>query len=149
VLQLQSEETYLGYNKASDFVSADGVSADQARDYTAGQLQLNQWSLVGNWTIGAEQATLPGGAITYRFRAGDLHLILGPGPDGRPVRFQVTVDSEAPGADHGADIDAAGDGKVNETRLYQFVRQSGNVRERTFEVRFLDPGVAAYAFTFG
>jgi hypothetical protein len=65
------------------------------------------------------------------------------------VRFQVTVDGEAPGADHGADIDAAGNGKINETRLYQLVRQSDDVRPRTFEIHFLDPGVAAYAFTFG
>jgi cytochrome c biogenesis protein CcdA/thiol-disulfide isomerase/thioredoxin len=151
LLQLQSEETYLGYEKTSGFVSAEGVSADHARDYRAGQLQLNQWSLAGNWTIEADQATLnqAGGAITYRFRARDLHFVLGPGPDHQPVRFQVTVDGNAPEADHGADIDAAGNGKVDETRLYQLVRQSGEVRERTFEVRFLDPGVAAYVFTFG
>ena len=36
-----------------------------------------------------------------------------------------------------------------ETRLYQLVRQEDDVRERTFEVRFLDAGVEAYVFTFG
>ena len=34
-------------------------------------------------------------------------------------------------------------------RLYQLVRQSGPIGDRTFEIRFLDPGVHAYAFTFG
>jgi hypothetical protein len=29
------------------------------------------------------------------------------------------------------------------------IRQTGPIRERTFEIRFLDPGVHAYAFTFG
>jgi len=29
------------------------------------------------------------------------------------------------------------------------VRQKGAVRDRTFEIEFLDPGVEAYAFTFG
>ncbi|MET0526932.1 MAG: cytochrome c biogenesis protein DipZ, partial [Microvirga sp.] len=107
--------------------------------------------LAGNWTVGAAQAVLnrPGGSISYKFRARDLHLVLGPGPDGKPVRFQVTIDGKAPQANRGADIDAAGNGMVSETRLYQLVRQEDDVRERAFEVRFLDAGVEAYVFTFG
>jgi hypothetical protein len=38
---------------------------------------------------------------------------------------------------------------VTEQRLYQLVRQNGSVADRTFEIQFLDPGVQAYAFTFG
>jgi hypothetical protein len=33
--------------------------------------------------------------------------------------------------------------------MYQLVRQRGRIRERTFEMTFLDPGVRAYVFTFG
>jgi Thioredoxin like C-terminal domain len=33
--------------------------------------------------------------------------------------------------------------------LYQLLRQPGPIRERTFEITFQDPGVQAYAFTFG
>ena len=148
---LQSGEDYVGYMRAGNFASPEGVAADEARDYTVGRPRLNQWGLAGNWTIGAEQATLnqAGGAVTYRFRARALHLVLGPGAKGGKVRFQVTVDGVAPGPDHGSDIDAGGNGTVNETRLYQLVRQSGEVRERTFEIRFLDPGVEAFVFTFG
>ncbi|WP_026621980.1 cytochrome c biogenesis protein CcdA/thiol-disulfide isomerase/thioredoxin (plasmid) [Ensifer sp. WSM1721] len=148
---LQSGEDYVGYMRAGNFASPEGVSADEARDYTVGRPRLNQWGLAGNWTIGAEQATLnqAGGAITYRFSARDLHLVLGPGAKAGKVRFQVAVDGVAPGPDHGSDIDAGGNGTVTETRLYQLVRQSGEVRERTFEIRFLDPGVEAFVFTFG
>lgn len=148
---LQSGEDYVGYMRASNLVSPERVAADAARDYTAGKPRLNQWSLAGNWTVGAEQATLnrAGGAITYRFSARDLHLVLGPGKNGGRVRFQVKVDGAAPGPDHGSDINSDGNGTVGETRLYQLVRQSGEVRERTFEIRFLDPGVEAFVFTFG
>jgi cytochrome c biogenesis protein CcdA/thiol-disulfide isomerase/thioredoxin len=148
---LQSGEDYVGYMRAANFASPEGVAADQARDYTVGRPRLNQWGLSGNWTVGAEQATLnrAGGAIIYRFSARDLHLVLGPGAKGRRVRFQVSVDGVAPGPDHGSDIDADGNGTVTETRLYQLVRQSGEVRQRTFEIRFLDPGVEAFVFTFG
>jgi cytochrome c biogenesis protein CcdA/thiol-disulfide isomerase/thioredoxin len=147
----KSGETYVGYQRAAGFASPDRIGADEARDYTVGRLRLNQWGLSGNWTVGAEQALLnqAGGAISYRFQARDLHLVLGSGWDGKPVRFQVTIDGKAPGASRGADIDASGNGTVTETRLYQLVRQEGGVRERTFEVRFLDAGVEAYVFTFG
>ncbi len=91
----------------------------------------------------------PDGSIVYRFSARDLHLVLGPSAAGKPIRFQVTIDGKAPGPNHGADTDADGYGTVTSTKLYQLVRQSGDVEERTFEIRFLDPGVEAYAFTFG
>lgn len=149
--RLQSGESYIGYLRAANFISPEGVGADIARDYTVGKPSLNEWGLSGKWTVGGEQASLEqvGGGITYRFSARDLHLVLGPGTGGKKLRFQVTVDGAAPGADHGSDIDAEGNGTVSETRLYQLVRQSGDVRERTFEIRFLDPGVEAFVFTFG
>ncbi|MDK1383790.1 cytochrome c biogenesis protein DipZ [Sinorhizobium sp. 8-89] len=149
--RLGSGEDYIGYMRASNFVSPEDIGVDEARDYTVEDLRLNQWGLAGNWTMGAEQATLnrAGGGITYRFSARDLHLVLGPGASGRKVRFQVKVDGVAPGADHGSDIDADGNGTVAETRLYQLIRQSGDVRERTFEIRFLDSNVEAFVFTFG
>ncbi len=149
--RLGSGETYLGYERAANFVSPEGVSADSAKRYTVDSPRLNEWGLTGNWTVGAEQARVneAGGGITYRFRARDLHLVLGPGAGGRPIPFQVTVDGAAPAADRGSDIDASGRGTVTETRLYQLVRQSGAARERTFEIRFLEPGAEAFVFTFG
>ncbi len=148
---IRSGETYIGYSQATGFVSPEGLKADTAADYSIASPDLNQWGLTGTWTVGPEQATLnkAGGGITYRFSARDLHLVLGPSADGKPVRFQVTVDGKAPGANHGSDIDADGNGTVTTTKLYQLVRQSGDVTARNFEIRFFDPGVQAYAFTFG
>ncbi|WP_158074061.1 hypothetical protein [Micromonospora sp. CB01531] len=47
------------------------------------------------------------------------------------------------------DVDGRGNGTVTQPRLYQLIHQPGPVAERTFEIVFLDPGVQAYAFTFG
>ncbi|MDK4712370.1 cytochrome c biogenesis protein DipZ [Rhizobium sp. CNPSo 4039] len=148
---IRSGETYVGYSQATGFVSPEGLKADTAADYSIANPGLNQWGLTGTWTVGSEQASLnkADGGISYRFSARDLHLVLGPSADGKPIRFQVTVDGKPPGADHGSDIDADGNGTVTATRLYQLVRQSGDVTARNFEIRFLDPGVQAYAFTFG
>jgi hypothetical protein len=38
---------------------------------------------------------------------------------------------------------------VSGHRLYQLVRQTGKIQDRTFTIEFLDPGVNAYTFTFG
>ncbi|NKK72552.1 redoxin domain-containing protein [Rhizobium leguminosarum bv. viciae] len=148
---IRSGETYLGYEQATNFASPEGLQADLAQNYTISEPGLNGWGLSGTWIVGPDQAALdqPGGGITYRFSARDLHLVLGSGAGGKPIRFQVKVDGKAPGLDHGADIDADGNGTVTATRLYQLVRQSGPVAARNFEIRFLDPGVQAYAFTFG
>jgi thiol-disulfide isomerase/thioredoxin len=148
---VKSPETYLGYNRADNFVSPGGLVADESHEYATAPLMLNQWSLAGDWKVSAENAALdkPGGRISYRFHARDLHLVLGPPPDGKSVRFRVTIDGAAPGTDHGNDVDAEGEGKVDGQRLYQLIRQQEPIKDRTFEIEFLDPSVQAYAFTFG
>jgi hypothetical protein len=114
-------------------------------------LALNHWALAGDWTVKPEAIVLnqAEGRIVYRFHARDLHLVMGPAAPGTPVRFRVRIEGQPPGAAHGTDVDDQGYGTVTEPRLYQLIRQPGPVTERTFEVTFLDPGVQAYAFTFG
>jgi thiol-disulfide isomerase/thioredoxin len=149
-----SGETYVGAARSEGFRSASGgLHAGQSHDYTpAPALRLNQWTLGGPWQVGDElaQAEKAGTRIAYRFKARDLHLVLGPGDGGRPVRFRVRLDGQAPGAASGTDVDASGMGTIDSYRLYQLVRQprSGS-GERLFEIEFLDPGARAYAFTFG
>lgn len=149
---MRSPETYVGFERAEGFASPSGVAQDRAHDYRApSNPDLNHWGLAGEWSVGAENATLakPGGEIVYRFHARDLHLVLGPGPDGKPVRFRVTVDGKAPASTHGSDVSPDGAGTVTGQRLYQLVRQPGDVADHTFAIQFLDPGVQAFAFTFG
>jgi thiol-disulfide isomerase/thioredoxin len=149
---MQSPETYVGYERAENFSGRGGESHDRVHTYAApAQLALNEWGLAGAWKVGSEEASLAAstGTIVYRFHARDLHLVLGPGKDNKPVRFRVSIDGAAPGNAHGSDVMADGTGTVTEQRLYQLVRQPGNVKDHTFTIEFLDPGVEAYAFTFG
>jgi thiol-disulfide isomerase/thioredoxin len=148
----QSDETYVGFARARGFVSGDGdLRREREHAYVgATTLRANEWTLDGAWRVDDEFARLarPGGRIAYRFRARDLHMVLG-SDSGRPVRFRVRIDGRPPAGDHGADIDAEGRGTVDAQRLYQLVRQGSPRAERTFEIEFLDPGARAYAFTFG
>src|SRR5262249_49759323 len=114
-------------------------------------LALNQWALAGDWAVQEESAKLVRGTgkIAFRFHARDLHLVLGPGEGGKPIRYRIRIDGKTPDADHGSEVAADGTGMVTEQRLYQVVRLSGPVTDHTFEIEFLDPGVEAYSFTFG
>jgi thiol-disulfide isomerase/thioredoxin len=149
---LRSPENYLGYERTDNFVSPTGSILEASYAYAAPpRLALNHWALSGDWTVARQAIVLnqAGGRILYRFHARDLHLVMAPATPAGPVRFRVGLDGQPPGAAHGADVDEQGNGTLTDPRLYQLIRQSGPVTERTFEVTFLDPGVQAYAFTFG
>jgi len=148
--EVGSPETYIGYYRADRFASPGGLLHDQAKTYAAAPLQLNQWSFDGPWMDARQSARSlgPGAKISFRFHARDLHLVLG-SATGKPVRFRITLDGKVPGGDAGVDTKAEGTGVVTGQRLYQLVRQKGRVRDRTFTIEFLDPGVEAFSFTFG
>jgi thiol-disulfide isomerase/thioredoxin len=148
---LQTPETYLGYERSENFASPDGAAFDERRGYAfPGHLSVNHWALGGEWTVGRENVVLEqaGGSIAVRFHARDAHLVLSSGAR-EPIPFRVHLDGRAPGASHGVDVGQDGNGLLRAGRLYQLVRQDGEVRERTLEITFLAPGAEAYVFTFG
>jgi thiol-disulfide isomerase/thioredoxin len=149
---MQSPETYVGYGRTERLASPRDAVLDARHVYAApAQLSLNEWAISGDWTVGREAATLneAGGAISCRFHARDLHLVMGPATRGSAVRFRVLIDGRPPVDGHGLDVDDQGGGVVTQQRLYQLIRQPGAVTDRLFEITFLDPGVQAYVFTFG
>jgi thiol-disulfide isomerase/thioredoxin len=149
---LKSGENYVGFERTLGFASPGGAASGRRRVYAAPtRLQLNQWALSGDWTVAANATALhtSGGRIAYRFHARDVHLVMGPPAGGAPVRFRVLIDGQPPGPAHGSDVDAEGNGTASEQRLYQLIRQPGAIEDREFEIEFLDPGVEAFAFTFG
>ncbi|MET0935176.1 MAG: redoxin domain-containing protein, partial [Luteibacter sp.] len=77
---LKTPETYLGYAQAERFVSPGGAVENARHTYRApSPIALNDWGLVGDWTMGAETTTLKkeDGEIVFRFHARDVHLVMG------------------------------------------------------------------------
>ena len=124
-----SPETYVGYARAENFVSPGSFARDATKNYAVpNALTLNQWALGGRWKVAARACALDGapGRIVFRFKARDLHLVLGPAAAGKPVRFRVTARWRSRRARmHGMDVDANGNGVVREHRLYQLIRAEG------------------------
>jgi thiol-disulfide isomerase/thioredoxin len=148
----RSPETYIGYRQAQNFASPERVHKDSIQVFSApAKPSLNQWGLSGSWNVNAESAVLQAvpGKILFRFHSRDLHLVLAPAKDAKPVRFVVRLDGAAPGENCGVDAAPDGSGEIREPRLYQLIRQKGPIVDRTFEIEFLDLGVHALDFTFG
>jgi thiol-disulfide isomerase/thioredoxin len=148
----RSPETYIGYRHAENFASPERLHRDSIQAFSApAKASLNHWGLSGSWNVNAESAVLQAvpGKIVFRFHSRDLHLVVAPAKDGKPVRFVVRLDGAAPGENCGGDTAPDGSGEIREPRLYQLIRQKGPIVDRTFEIEFLDPGVQALDFTFG
>ncbi|MGW3668474.1 redoxin family protein [Streptomyces sp. NPDC005141] len=148
---LRTPETYLGFIRTETFEAPGGVVLNVPRVYEVPQhLQPNHWALTGTWTVTREDVLLdqPDGGIACQFQARDAHLVLAR-ETVEPIEFRVLVDGKAPGGSRGVDVDAGGNGVLDESRLYQLIRTQGTVREQTLQITFRQPGARAYAFTFG
>ena len=149
---LGSPENYVGYGRTEGFASPGGAVRDERHTYRPpASLQLNEWALAGEWRMGMVATVLeqPGGSVSYRFHARDLHLVMKTERPDTAVRYRVRLDADPPGPAHGLDVDADGEGVVDGPRLYQLIRQPGPIVDRTFEIEFLDRGVEVFVFTFG
>ncbi|WP_417358975.1 cytochrome c biogenesis protein CcdA [Gallaecimonas pentaromativorans] len=149
---LDSPETYLGYDQAERFANRGALVKRSPSYYQyVDPLPLNQWSLSGAWNVGPGFATVvkTGSGVRFRFHARDLNLVMRPGADNKPVHFRVLINGSAPGKDHGVDVDEQGYGVIRASRLYQLARLASDVKNTTLEIQFLDPGARLYSFTFG
>ncbi|HEY0179316.1 MAG TPA: cytochrome c biogenesis protein DipZ [Dokdonella sp.] len=147
-----SPETYVGYSRARGFAARDELAPNRPHAYAPPDtLAPDAWSLAGTWTVAADKAVLAGahGTLSYRFRARDVNVVLGPGAAGAKIPFRVLVDGRPPGDDHGVDVDADGVGTLGEQRMYQLVRLRGGAQDHRIDVEFGADGAEVYALTFG
>ena len=112
----------------STWISDDGRDADHVlREILALLLRRDPDPLSHQLCVGAAA------------RCVESLLAMAPRPDNQPIRFRVLLDGDLPGAARGIDTDARGEGTLTEPRLYQLMRQSGDITDRTLEITFLNP----------
>ena len=135
-----------------NFASPGGMTHERPRAYDGPQeLEVNHWSLSGDWSVGRESVVLndPNGQIRLAFHARDVNLVMGPASRGMTVPFRVTIDGQPLLDAAGSDVDTQGSGVLGQQRMYQLIRQRGPIGDRVFAIEFLDRGAEAFAFTFG
>lgn len=141
-------ELYLGYARGR-FGNPEAIVSDQAHDYAdPGRHVEGVPYLSGRWRIEQEcaRAEAAGAAIGLRYTAREVNLVIAPRA-GAAVSAELRLsDREMPGTDV-----KAGNGRaivtVDRPRMYNLVANK-SVQSGALELRALDPGLAAYAFTF-
>jgi len=140
IMQGQSPETYLGYNRAANFKSPEGITPDKLTTYTyPAALAPNAWALTGNWKVAGEKITSGTNAgLRFRYIGGKVFLVLG-SVDGKPLTVDVLVD--------GTKTKTI---SVTAEKLYTLVdTPAGAAPKGLLELRVSRAGLDAYAFTFG
>jgi len=147
---VKTPETYIGYLRVSNMANLPSEECfDSSCQLDApDRLSLNDFALDGVWKIGSEGATLESttGSIFIKFSANKANLVL---TSETSVLGQIYLDGELVGeASSGSDV-VSGTIKVMDNDLYNLIDLRGEPGEHLLEIRFLEPGVSAFAFTFG
>jgi cytochrome c biogenesis protein CcdA/thiol-disulfide isomerase/thioredoxin len=145
--QLQTPETYLGYERADRVLPRRPRPGTRRYRTYRGRLPLNHLTLGGRWKIGTEAATaIEGSSLRFAFDARRVFLVLG-SESSTPRRLGVLLDGRTiPAGLAGRDV-RGGQVTVRRQRLYRLVALPGVARHE-LELR-IDPGISGYAFTFG
>jgi cytochrome c biogenesis protein CcdA/thiol-disulfide isomerase/thioredoxin len=143
---LRTPETYVGWQRAQGYVQPPDPGESVYRAPPAGALAPNQFALGGTWRIGGESGeSVAASTLSLRFQARRVFLVLG--SPGRPRRLRVELDGKPiPNSAAGDDVEGAA-ATIAGQRLYRLV-DLPKAGDHTLTLR-LDPGIEAYAFTFG
>ncbi|BAP88434.1 thiol-disulfide isomerase [Burkholderiales bacterium GJ-E10] len=146
---VQTPETYLGYLRAERFAGTPAIEQGAAQSYRfPALLPPDSWALRGSWSVGPQKITAlaPDAAIRLRFTGRKVFLVLGTST-GSPVRATILLNGSPPQASAGRGA-PGGTATIARDTLYELIDQ-GAVRSGVVEIRADQPGLEAYAFTFG
>ncbi len=145
----QSPETYLGYERATNFTSPEAVKPNEVQSFTAPKfIPVDHWALTGQWKVEGQRIVSEeaGASLRYNFTAGKVFLVLGT-HDGKPIKAKIILNGEPLDTSAGKDS-AGGILTVGKHTLYELVNQK-EVKNGLLEIFAESSGFEAYAFTFG
>jgi len=135
--RLATPETYLGTQRAERFLPAPPEPGRRTYDAPPVELPESHFALDGEWTADAERATAGRSASIRASVSGKRVFLVMASRGDEPRKVRVLID----GRPHRTVT-------VRGQRLYTIVSLPKLKRRVPLELRF-DPGVSAYAFTFG
>ena len=134
--RIGSPEMYFGAQRVAALASPEAPHPGEQAYTVPPHLALNQFALVGQWSLSGEQATLvqPRGRIMLHCHASKIFLVAS---SSHPITIGVTVDGKA-----------APDVTIQESRLYTLFENNGYA-DHQLEVDIPQAGLSAFTFTFG
>jgi cytochrome c biogenesis protein CcdA/thiol-disulfide isomerase/thioredoxin len=149
-LQDQTAETYLGYGRGERYSGTPEWLKDTVARYNLPKfLPLDHWALSGGWKVGSENITATDKSATLQlnFKARKLFLVLG-STTGKPVRAVIHLNGEKVNTSNAGDDVKDHQVTITGHTLYELIDQK-TAKNSLFAIEALDPGLEAYAFTFG
>lgn len=148
--RIGTPETYLGSARIQYLINLPNVSClSGSCTYSFSNMNdFRGYELMGAWRLDDETAMLESGtgALRIAFTADKVNLVAG---SDTPVHARILVDGkEVDSTNAGSAVDG-GIVTFNEHDLYNLVDLKGEYGSHILEIQFLDPGIAAFAFTFG
>jgi thiol-disulfide isomerase/thioredoxin len=106
-------------------------------------------TLEGDWRTERQYIELRKGTgkILLPFTAGEVNLVMQPGPSGSAA-VTVLLDGKPVGDAHGADVGADGVARFDRSGMIRLVAGAAR-RRHVLTLETSDPGVRAFSFTFG
>lgn len=107
------------------------------------------FALTGDWHSSGEYVELAGGTgeIVLPFNAGEVNLVVQPGPSGRtPLR--VLLDGDPIGEERGADVGPDSVACLDRAGMFRLVYGASR-KDHKLALAGDEPGLRAYVFTFG
>lgn len=153
--RIGTPEIYLGYQRLLSrsqrphFAQAELKPGVINRYAAASTVEDNTFSLAGDWLMEAEyaQLTSAAGVMIIRYRANKANIVLQAEP---LVTARVRLDGiPLTGNGRGRDVGADGTANISQPKLYTITDTGDDYGWHTLELHFDQPGVKAFAFTFG
>jgi len=147
--QGETTETYLGSARATHFDANPDLQPDETTEYRAAlMLPEHHWTLSGKWKVEAQKITSArtNATLRFNFTSKNVFLVLGTA-DGKPKTLTLKLNGQPLGTNAGKDVQG-NTVIVTGHALYELVRQ-GEIRNSLLEITAAQPGLEAYAFTFG
>jgi len=132
----QTPETYLGYRRIAGFASPEGITRDVVAEYSyPSALSENKLAFQGKWLMTDEYSeSQEDASLKLHFYSKDVYLVLGSKTE---TEVEIYLDGEY--------IETI---LVKENKLYDILNLD-DPGEHILELRFIDTGIQAFAFTFG
>jgi cytochrome c biogenesis protein CcdA/thiol-disulfide isomerase/thioredoxin len=146
----QSPETYLGADRMEYYYNGGNTGTVDKTFTLAENLRRDSFSLGGHWSIMKEYADAGNNAaLSYRFFADKVFLVLRPGSAGPMAKVKVLLDGKPVDGSNGGTDATDGEITVNSSKLYNLIDLRGKAGSHVLQLQFETPGIEAYAFTFG